>query len=289
MKRELLGVRARRVRPGLDDKTLASWNALMIKAYVDAYNSFDEPSFIKAAVRNAELLLSRMRREDGGLLHSYKNGRATINGYLEDYALMIEALVSLYQATLEEKWLNTANDLAVYSIDHFFNPESRMFWFTSDLDPPLIARKMEVHDNVIPASNSSMAKGLFMLGHYFEKQEYIDMATQMLNNVKREVEAYCASYSNWGILMMDVVSPFYEIAIVGKSVNEKRAELSKHYIPHSIFAGSDKESELPLLSGRKVEGRTLIYVCENKTCQLPVTEVSEALKQVKNYKEPDTI
>lgn len=285
---ELLAVRERRVRPGLDDKTLASWNALMIKGYVDAYNTFGERSFITAAVRNADLILTKMRRDDGGLLHSYKNGRATINGYLEDYAFMIEALIALYQATFEERWLNTASELTEYSIKHFHDPESRMFWFTSDLDPPLIARKMEVHDNVIPASNSAMAKCLFMLGHFFEKQEYITMSAEMLNNVKREVESYTSSYSNWAILMMDHVTPFYEIAIVGKAVDEKRKELSKHYLPHAIFAGSSNKSEMPLLKDRFTEDKTLIYVCRDKTCQLPVSEVSEALKQVENYKDYDT-
>lgn len=284
MKKELLAVREKRVRPGLDDKSLTSWNAMMLKGYVDAYNTFDEPSFMEAALKNADHLLKNLRREDGGLLHNYKNGRSTINGYLEDYAFVTEAFIALYEATMDEKWLNISSELVQYCITHFYDQQSRMFWFTSDLDPPLVARKMEVADNVTPASNSVLARSMFALGHHLEKQEYIDMAKQMVKNVQAQFVEYGAGYSNWGMLLIDLIAPFYEIAIVGKHVDEKRKELNQHYIPNKIFAGSRHDSRLPLLVDRYVEGNTLIYVCENKTCQRPVTEVREALEQVMNYK-----
>jgi uncharacterized protein YyaL (SSP411 family) len=280
MKRELLAIREKRVRPGLDDKTLTSWNALMIKGYTDAYNTFGEPSFLAAAVKNAQLILGKLRREDGGLLHSYKNGKATINGYLEDYSCAAEAFISLYEATFEERWLHTAAELVKYSIDHFYDENSRVFWFTSDLDPPLVARKMEVADNVTPASNSIMARVLFTLGHHLDNREYIEMAKQMINNIKDQFAEYGAGYSNWGMLLIDLISPFYEVAIVGKDVNEKRKELAQHYLPNKIFAGSMADSALPLLENKYEEGRTLIYVCENRTCQRPVSEVSEAVNQL---------
>lgn len=283
MKKALLLLREKRVRPGLDDKTLASWNALMIKSYVDAYNAFGEASFLDAAVKNANLVLTKMRREDGGLLHSYKNGKATINGYLEDYAFMTEALIALYEATFQEHWLNTANELAGYCIRHFYDKESGMFWFTSDLDPPLAARKMESADNVTPASNSTLARSLFKLARLFDRKDYADTEWQMLNNMREYVAQYCSAYSNWGILLIDHISPFYEMVIVGKDVDEKRKELGRHYLPNVIFAGSKQQSTLPLLQNRYAEGKTLIYVCENKTCQLPVSKASEALRQVKNF------
>jgi uncharacterized protein YyaL (SSP411 family) len=278
MKKELMAIRDKRVRPGLDDKSLTSWNAMMIKGYTDAYDTFDEPSFLAAALKNAEHILSRVRREDGGLYHSYKKGKATINGYLEDYAFVIEAFLSLYGSTFDEKWLRSAEELVQYCMKHFYDKSSGMFWFTSDLDPPLIARKMEVADNVTPASNSVMARALFVLGHHLEKQEYIDMSKQMLNNVRDHFVEYGAGYSNWGMLMIDLVSRFFEVAIVGNHVDEKRKELNLHYLPNKIFAGSRQESSLPLLMNRYSEGRTLIYVCENKTCQQPVSEVKNALK-----------
>lgn len=281
MKEELLAVRDRRVRPGLDDKTLASWNALMIKGYVDAFMAFNDHTFRDVAIRSGAFILNKLQKEDGSLYRTWKNGKAGINAYLEDYAACIEAFIALYEATFEERWLAAADELAQYCIKHFYDDRTGMFWFTSDIDPPLIARKMEVADNVMPASNSALARGLFLLGHHLDMPDYIAMCRRMLNNVKNEIVSYGAGYSNWGILMLNIIAPFYEVAIVGKDVDEKRAELNEHYIPNKIFAGSAHESVLPLLENKFMAGRTLIYVCENKTCQRPVSKASEALKQIK--------
>ncbi len=282
-KKKLLIIREKRVRPGLDDKCLTSWNALMLNGYVNAYNVFNEPEFLSAALKNANFIITTARRDDGGLFHSYKNGRTTINGFLEDYAFTIEAFIALYGATFDEKWLITARELMEYTIAHFYDKTSGMFYFTSDLDKALVARKMEVNDNVIPASNSGIAKSLFILGHYFDNNGYNDMSTQMLNNVKNYMSAYGSGYSNWGLLMLNNVSTFYEVAIVGKNAEQMRAELNKYYIPGKMLLGSEKESSLPLLENKYVKGETIIYVCIDKACKLPVSEVSEAVKQMGNH------
>ena len=288
-KKKLLTIREKRIKPGLDDKSLTSWNALMLNGLVDAYTVFNEPKFLKAALKNANFILTTVKRDDGGLFHSYKKGRTTINGYLEDYAFTIEAFIALYEATFDEKWLNTAKELMEYTIEHFYDKTSGMFFFTSDLDKALIARKMEVNDNVIPASNSSIAKSLFMLGHYFDNKSFNDISTQMLNNVKNYMSSYGSGYSNWGLLMLNKVSIFYEVAIVGKDADQKRAELNQYYIPNKMLIGSlsaeqtGKESSLPLLKNKHVKGETIIYVCIDKACKLPVSEVSEAVKQMQQY------
>ena len=191
---------------------------------------------------------------------------------------MIEALVSCYEISLEENYLHKANNLMKYVIDHFQDEKSGMFYFTSDTDKALISRKMELSDNVIPASNSSIAKSLFLLGHHFGIEEYIQMSRKMLNNVLDEIENYGAGYSNWAILLLYFSTPFHELAIVGKSVDEKRKNLNKHYYPNKIFAGSTSESSLPLLLNRYKKDETLIYVCKNKTCLAPVKEIEEAIK-----------
>jgi len=287
LKKQVLSVREKRVKPGLDNKILTSWNTLMIKGYTDAYNVFNEPAFLQSAIGNADFILTKLRRSDGGLYHTSPGsaiegkGPRPINGYLEDYSFTIEALIALYQSTFDEKWLITAKSLMEYTIQHFYNTESKMFWFTSDLDTGLIVRKMEITDNVIPSSNSSIAKSLFMLGHYFDANEYISMSRQMLNNVKNDISSYGSGYSNWAMLMLNFVSPFYEVAIVGNSVNEKRKQFNEHYLPNRIFAGSKTQSQLPLLEDKYVEGKTMIYVCENKSCQLPVENPEEALKQMR--------
>ncbi len=277
-KNSLLKEREKRIRPGLDDKQLTSWNALMIKGYCDAYDVFHEEQFLNAAKKCADVILAKVKRKDGGLSHSLKNGKATINGYLEDYSFMIEALIALYQSTFDESWLEEAKKLADYAIQHFYDGETSMFFFTSNQDAALIARKKEIHDNVIPASNSSMAKGLFMLGIYFDEKKYAEIALQMLNNVKDDMERYASSYSNWGILYLNVSASFKEIVIAGKDALQKREELNRHYLPDKILAGSiDGKSKLSLLEQRYDETKTLIYVCENKTCKLPVPTVEDAI------------
>ncbi|MDQ2999849.1 MAG: thioredoxin domain-containing protein [Fibrobacterota bacterium] len=293
----LLAVREKRIRPGLDDKTLISWNALMAKGYVAAYRALGEGEYLEAARRNLEFLLGKGRRPDGGLFRTYKagkvgeasgdqgdrgdqGGRFSINGFLEDYAFMAEALASMYQATFQEKWLKAARELIEYAIAHFRDPVSGLFHFTSDLDTPLVARKMEIMDNVTPASNSSMAKALFTVGTCLGKQDWPDMAAAMLNQVKKEMAGYASGYSNWGMLALNLASPFHEIVITGPETETRRRELSLHYLPNALFAGSSSPSDLPLLEQRFDAGRTVLYVCRNRACNLPVFTADEALAQL---------
>ncbi|MGQ0827397.1 MAG: thioredoxin domain-containing protein [Bacteroidota bacterium] len=280
MKKKLLAFREKRIRPGLDDKTLTSWNALMLKAYVDAYNVFEEKHFLDIAIKNATFILQKQLRHDDGLNHNYKNGKSTINGYLEDYCFTIEALIALYEATFIERYLLKADELMKYCIVHFQDKKSGMFYFTSDEDKALISRKMELSDNVVPASNSGIAKSLFILGHHLENEKYISMSREMLNNMLSEIVNYGSGYSNWATLLLYYTQPFYEVAIVGKSVDEKRKDLNKHYLPNKIFAGSAGKSTLPLLKNRNFKGQTMFYVCSNKVCNKPVSEVEDALKHL---------
>ena len=201
--KQLLKVRAKRIRPGLDDKSLTSWNAMMVKGYVDAYQAFDEKEFLDKALTNARFILKHQWQEDGSLYHSYKKGRSTIEGYLEDYAFTIEAFLALHEATFDATWLQHARKLADYVIDHFSDQETGMFFFTSDQGQKLISKSMEVSDNVIPASNSVMAKNLFLLSHYFNEKTYKERSIQMLNNVKEQMPSYGSGYSNWALLMLD--------------------------------------------------------------------------------------
>lgn len=276
----LLQERSKRVRPGLDDKSLTSWNAMMLKGYADAYQAFNEEDFLQAAIKNADFILSKQLRKDGGLNHSYKNGKSTINGYLEDYAFTIDALIALYQATFDEKWLTNAQALTDYTINHFYDEEVGMFYFTSNEGSQLIARNMEVTDNVTPASNSQMARNLFFLSHYFDDANYESIATKMLNNVANRITDYASGYSNWGMLWLNHSMPFYELVINGGDAHDKRIDLNSSYTPNILLAGSTTKSSLPLLQERYKENDTYIYVCVNKACKLPVKEVDEALQQM---------
>jgi uncharacterized protein YyaL (SSP411 family) len=280
-KNTLLKVRNKRSKPRLDDKTLTSWNALMLKGYTDAYRVLGDVNYLASAEKNAEFIISSQLREDGGLNHNFKDGTSNINGYLEDYATTIDAFITLYENTLNEKWLNTANDLSNYTFEHFFDETSSMFYFTSNEDESLVARSIEYRDNVIPASNSIMAKNLFKLSHYFDNTHFAKTAITMLNNVKPEMEEYPSGYSNWLDLMLNYTSPYYEVAIVGKDAKQKIKELNTTYIPNKLIAGSITENNMPLLESRYTPNETLIYVCVNKACKLPVSNVNKAIKLLK--------
>jgi uncharacterized protein len=269
--------RAKRDRPRLDDKVLTSWNALMIKAYTDAYRVFGNQEFLDAAMTNAEFILKTQTKEDGGLYHNFKESKSTINGYLEDYAAVVEAFLNLYENTLDEKWLTASRSYTNYAYDHFFDDTNKMFYFTSNEDAKLVSRNTEYRDNVIASSNSIMAKNLLKLSHYFDNEAYAETSKTMLHNVMPEITEYPSTFSNWLDLMLNYTNNYYEVAIVGSEVDEKIKSLNAYYLPNKLIVGSKTDNDLPLLKNRFVEGRTLIYVCVNKACKLPVSEVDKAV------------
>ena len=252
----------------------------MLKGYVDAYKAFNNPKFLAAALKNANFIAKTQIRKDGGLNHNYKNGISNIDGYLEDYSFTIEAFIALYENTLDEKWLTISDELSQYVMKHFHNTDNDLFYFTSINADDIIARKMEIADNVIPASNSSMAKSLFLLGKYLDNKQYTNISFQMLKNLEKDMSNYIFNYSNWGILLLNQANSFYEIAISGKQSLERIKEFNTNYLPNKLIVGSIKESNLSLLQEKHVNGKTMIYVCYNKACKKPVEQVAEALEQL---------
>ena len=278
IKSKLMTERKKRIRPGLDDKILTSWNMLMIEAYLDAYIAFEDENYLKIAEQQMKFIFNNLITNDDGLFHLHKDGKSSINGYLEDYAFTISTLLKMYESTFDEGYISQADDLMNYSIEHFLDEESGMFWFKSKKDEALIAKKQENSDNVIPASNSVMAHNLFKLAKLSNNQNFEQIGKQMLSNILPHIE-YGQSYSNWLRLYLYETYPFYEIAATGKNFKELTSELRKTYIPNKIVLGAEQKSELPLLENKFLEEGT-IFVCQNKTCQLPVNNVKEALKQI---------
>jgi len=276
----LLKIRSKRIRPGLDDKILTSWNALMLRGYAHAYRSFGEDKFLKAALKNANFLLTNAIGKDGQITRNHKDGKSSIHGFLDDYAFVISAFIELYQATFDEKWLSIANKLSGYTLEHFFDNTSGMFYYTHDNHSNLISRKKEITDNVIPSSNSEMAKNLFFLGNYYYNEAYIQKSRQMLINVQESVHNNIYFYSNWSILEAHFVQPPYTVAIVGKDYESLKQEMDHHYLPHTLLLGGEKEGSLELLEDKLIKGQTTIYVCQDKICKFPVNEVKEAMKQL---------
>jgi uncharacterized protein YyaL (SSP411 family) len=280
-KKILFNKRSQRIRPVLDDKILTAWNALMLKAYTDAYSAFENPEYLKIALKNAAFIKSKLKSKDERLYRNYKNGNAAINAFLDDYAFYISALISLYQTDFDEKWIDEAYQLSQYTINHFYDYKTALFFYTSDLDTALICRNIETTDNVIPSANSEMAKNLYMLGHYLNNDEYIRISQNMLNNVKINALKYGAYYANWDILMAWIADKPFEVAIVGNEVESKRKEFESHYLPNVFLSGAKMQSKLALLENKFIENQTTIYVCRDKTCYQPSTEVKQALNQLK--------
>ncbi len=280
LKEKVLQAREQRIRPGLDDKQITSWNALMLKAIIDAYLVFNNPEFLNLALKNASFLQTQIIQQDGSLWHNYKAGKATINGFLEDYCFVIDAFISLYKATFDEGWLFKAKQLLNYTLTNFFDKDLGMFYFTSIKDSKLFSRKMEIHDNVIPASNSAMAKNLFVIGHYFSDSEYIGFAKQMLLNVKDELLRFPTAYANWLQLLPHMTYNYFEVCFTGNDAQLQFKKFMATYNPNVLTCVSVNKSDLPLMQNRNVE-ETLIYICTDGACLLPVTTSDAALELIK--------
>ena len=279
-KEKIMAARSKRVRPGLDDKILTSWNALMLKGLADAYQVFGEPRFLDLAQHNARFLHQQLKNGQG-LFHNYKNGKATIPGFLEDYALLIQAYIRLYEVTFTESWLLEARRLTEYVLAHFLDQQESLFFFTDLSGEKLIARKKEVLDNVIPASNSVMAANLHLLSLFFDVPAYMHLSDAMLAQVKPLVVKEPSHLANWASLYCLKLKPTAEVAIVGAKADRYRRELGRHFYPNAIRLGTTTESDLPLLQDREpLFGETTVFVCYNKACQLPVQTVAEALQQL---------
>ncbi|WP_442590665.1 thioredoxin domain-containing protein [Pedobacter sp. AW31-3R] len=274
-KEELLARRRKRMRPGLDDKCLTAWNGMMIKALAESSQLFDREDYYQSAKKAAGFILAEMRTADAGLKRNYKNGKASITGFLDDYAFLIAALIALYEADADEQWLLEARALSEYVLSNFRDLDSPMFFYTPAKGETLIARKHEIMDNVIPAANSVMAQNLKLLGLLFDENRYTEKAELMLAAVFPQIKTYGSAYSNWSIQLLNEVGGINEIAITGDHSDQVKKELSKRYIPNKIvLAGTN--STLPLLKDKQTF-ETKIYICRNKSCQMPVTTVDEAV------------
>ncbi|MEO0734743.1 MAG: thioredoxin domain-containing protein, partial [Bacteroidota bacterium] len=278
---KLLALRRQRPQPRLDDKALTAWNSLMISGYVDAYRALGEPAYRERAVRAADFLWANVRQADGRLDRNYKGGRSTINAFLDDYALLAQAYVDLYQITFAEQWLTRARELLTYADAHFYDVETGLYRYTSDLDAPLVSGNVPVTDKVIPAGNSVMARVRHQLGTLLAEDELAASARAMLGLLQDKLaEAGPRFYANWASLYLDLLEPTYEVAILGADAGAKRDSLGTNYLPHALLLGGEVEGGLALLRNKLDPERTMIYVCLEKVCQLPVTEVEQALQQL---------
>ena len=269
--------RAKRTPPRLDDKILTSWNGLMLTGLLDAYRYLGDEEYLQLAIKNAAFIIENLFKEDGSIFHNHKNGKSTINGFLEDYAAIIQAFIALYEVTFQESWLFKAKELSDYCLQHFTDTQSGLLFFTSDTEEVVVRRSLETTDNVIPASNSIMALNLFKLSQLFPATSYEATALAMFTSMSPGILENPTSYANWMHAGLYINFPFYEIAITGANFLNIANDFRKLYLPNTILAGTEQESSLPVLEGRLQDNQTLIYVCLKGACQLPVTSVKDAL------------
>ena len=279
-RQKVFEVRSKRVRPGLDNKILASWNGLMLKGLCDAYRTFNNPEYLDIALKNAGFILNNLAGKTGRLSRIFKNEADKQIAFLDDYANIIDALIALYEVTFNEEWIAQAKKLTDQAITHYYNSENGIFFYTADDDEQLIARKSEIMDGVTPSSNSVMARNLKKLGLLFDHDGYREISAQLLRNIVPHLAKYGSSYSNWIMLLTEEIYGMYEVAVVGEDAEGFRIEMENNYIPNKIMLGGKKGS-LPLLQD-KFGALTQIFICKDKTCGLPARNTNDALKQIHN-------
>ncbi len=283
-KKVLLKERSKRNRPGLDDKTLTSWNALVIQGLTDAYHTFRDEQFLGLALKNAEFLKENVLQENGKLYHNWKKGNASIDGFLEDYALLIQAFISLFEITGDKSWVELAQKLTTYTFTHFYNEETGLFYFSEVHKNSVLTNHFQKEDNVIPAANSVMANNLFRLYLIFGLPEFKQTAQKMLLHITPQFSKFPMAYANWGTLMLKLTEPYFEVAVCGENAKQIIQQMQTSFQPHVLWAFSAKESNIPMLKDRIVKGETLIYVCREGVCKLPVSSVDTALKLLQDKK-----
>ncbi len=279
-RQQLLEHREKRVRPGLDDKVLLSWNALMASAYAHAYLALDDEAYRTAATRNLEFLLHNLTDVNGRLMHSWKDGRPQHAAVLEDYAFLIAALLDVWHITFEPKYLKQARDLTEQVFTYFYDPQTGLFFYTASDQTDVILRKKDLYDNATPSGNSTMLHNLQRLSILFDHDQWRESAAQMIEKMRYAVEHYPRSFERWALGLLFHMKPRSEIAIVGPEAQRAATVLQQHFTRNAVVAATERsDDELPLLKDKSPadDHTLLIYVCENYTCQRPVQTIEEAL------------
>ena len=274
-RRSLYEVRSQRVWPGLDDKRLTSWNALMISALAEAGAVLERPDYLEAAGRCAEFVLGSLRDADGRLLRTWKDGQAKLNAYLEDHAYLLEALLTLYEASFDPRWFAEARALADAMIERFADEENGGFFETSSDHEELLARRKDLEDHPIPSGNASAAYGLLRLAALTGEHDYAERGVGVLRLVHELASEHPQAFGHLLQAMDFHLAPVKEVALVGEDPSALARVVRARFRPHLVLAGGEADG-VPLLQDRPpVDGRPAAYVCESFACKAPVTEPEE--------------
>jgi uncharacterized protein YyaL (SSP411 family) len=283
---KLFAEREKRIKPFRDEKVLTAWNGLMMAAFAEASAILGNKDYLEIARRNADFILDSLQK-DGYLLRTYKDGKAKLNAYLEDYANFADALLELYQVSGEAKYLAEARRLADLMIAEFWDEGNGGFFFTANNHEELILRNKDYYDNATPSGNSVAADVLLKLSHLIGDEKYERFAVTVLRQVAPQISQYANGFGRALSALEFYLNPTKEIVIIGEKGNELESEAWSEYLPNKVvvLSGGDvkEDSEfIPLLQERKmIDGKPTAYVCQNYTCQKPVTTAAELREQLK--------
>ena len=273
---QLLQVRSGRVRPGLDDKMITAWNAMMIKAYADAALVFDNKQYLSAAQKAANFIMEHLW-QNNQLMRIYKNDKASIPAFAEDYALTIEAMIRLFEATADATYLLFAKQLQQRAIELFYDGEKQLFYFKAKTDIPLVAKKIDMNDDVIPSANSTFAKCLIGLGYFFNETAYHTMADNMLLRVQHKMEKFPTGYSNWMQVVLMKQHGIYQLVCSGNEAAQHLSAMNKVPLPNKIIAAVEQKSDIPLLADKQALQAVTFYLCKDQVCGLPQSRLEDVL------------
>ncbi|MEM7101610.1 MAG: thioredoxin domain-containing protein [Bacteroidota bacterium] len=277
-KQKLFEIRDKRIKPGLDDKVLLNWNALMCSAYADAYEATGNEKYKSTAVRSLEFMLNNFRKgNELNFYHVWKEGRLTNPAFLDDYAFLIKSMLSVYAITQETKYLDFAGELAGHTISQFLDKERNLFFFTAGEEKDLPVRRRDLYDNSIPSGNSIMVGNLHRLGILLGNTDFRQLAENMLSGLKKVIEKYPSSFAQWARSMLEQVYPINEIVITGTAATGTKQEIERLYMPNKVIMIGEEEltARYPLLEGKPASEDTLIYVCKDYTCLRPVSNIED--------------
>ncbi len=267
---KLFIARDKRIRPGLDNKVLSSWNAMVMKGLCQAYQALADDKYLNVAQKAMSALLAKMMTDEGKLYRAFKSEEIGIDGFLDDYAFVIDALLSLYEVSFNEEYLNKAKALVDYVMDYFYDEANGIFYYTASNGEQLVARKTDVQDNVIPSSVGTMVNNLMRLSQLEYNSDYELIAELMIKKMQAMANEHPRYYSQWALLAHQWKVGREELVIVGERAEMYRQELQKQYRPYAMYAGSlDGASQLEVLQNRFQANQTLIYKCHQKSCDLP--------------------
>lgn len=279
-KQKLFVEREKRIKPGLDDKILTSWNGIMIRGMAMGYQLTGKLEYLTACEKSAEFVLTTLSQEDGLLLRTYREGKSHLNAYLEDYSYFIAGLVALYEASFDAKWLTEAERLAYIMIEQFADVDGEGFFFTGKAHESLIVQSKSAYDGATPAGASMAIHSLLRLAKHLDKPEIHDKAVDTLNIYFHQMDVMPSGSGQLLCELAFLLSTPKEIAIVGNREDAKTdamlAALHSIYLPNKIVALSESadEATLPLLANKSlIDNSTTAYVCENYVCQEPTTDV----------------